>query len=98
MKHRTQAGRLKLQHHLIQGLRPVLEQMAAWPEVTSIVPGRIKRARSRHAALEIRPGVDTATGLKCIAKARDGGVQEVFVVTAEPARVRERLAHALSAR
>jgi Predicted metal-binding protein (DUF2103) len=80
-------GKLKIEHHMIEGLRPALEAMCAWPEVDGITAGRIRRIPGgRVVQLELRVSTTTMTGLKLTARSR-GAVQEVFIVTHSPERV-----------
>lgn len=88
LKHRRHS--VKRQHHLLQGLGPVLEELAALPSVKSIIPGRINSA-TRGSAVKLFWKYETGTGVKLLAKAR-GGVQEIFVVTSNAAAVRTFLA------
>jgi hypothetical protein len=86
-------GKLKLKHRLIDGLRPVLEDMTGWPMVNRVIPGRIHRTgkRSHSNNLELRASVDTPTGIKLIAYSRDGTTQEIFVVATDTAGFRAAL-------
>src|SRR4029077_3751154 len=88
MKHRSRSSKLKYEHALIDGLRPLLKSVAPWAEIHSIIPGRIRPTKGckRRIRLEIK----TATGLKALAKT-ETAVQEVFFVTANPQAVRQRL-------
>lgn len=87
---RYRANGLKLKHHTIQGLRPLLEEVASWEEVSSIIPGRIKNAPSGRGHISLTVQAETRDGLKC--QARGNGVQEVFVVTGSPMVVAEKIA------
>ena len=42
MRLRAVDGRLKIEHSIIDGLRPVLERMLEWEEIRTIVPGVIR--------------------------------------------------------
>ena len=90
MKHRGKSSKLKYEHALIEGLRPLLESIAPWEDIHSIIPGRIRptKGSKRRITLEIK--YSTRTGLKALAKTGTA-VQEVFFVTANPQAVRERL-------
>ncbi|HUE76105.1 MAG TPA: DUF2103 domain-containing protein [Chloroflexota bacterium] len=79
---------VKREHSIIQDLAPVLERIAAHPAVKSIIPGRISIAGSTISAVRLREQTATVTGLKLSARSRRS-VQEVFVVTDDPASVRE---------
>jgi hypothetical protein len=87
MKH----GKLKLKHHLIDGLRPVLEEITSWSMVDRVIPGRIHRGHARGNHLKLRASVDTSAGIKLIAQARNGATQEVFIVTTDSASLRAAL-------
>jgi hypothetical protein len=90
MRHRGQSSKLKYEHTLIEGLRPLLESIAPWKEIRSIIPGRIKPARGSKQRIRLEIKYSTVTGLKALAK-NGTAVQEVFFVTANPQAVRERL-------
>ena len=78
-------GGLKYEHHMIHGLRPVLENMVSWPEVASVNPGRCRRTRS-SGPLRLTVQARTRTGVKLAAHG-NGVIQEIFVVTADPVSV-----------
>ena len=90
MKHRGKNSKLKYEHALIEGLRPLLERIAPWKEVHSIIPGRIRPAKAAKQKIRLEIKYCTVTGLKALAKTGTA-VQEVFFVTANPQAVRERL-------
>jgi hypothetical protein len=90
MKHRGKSSKLKYEHALIEGLRPLLESIAPWEEVHSIIPGRIRPTKGSKRRISLEIQYFTATGLKALAKTGTA-VQEVFFVTANPQAVRERL-------
>jgi hypothetical protein len=90
MKHRGKSSKLRYEHALIEGLRPVLESIAPWEEIHSIIPGRIKSTRGSKRQIRLEIKYFTGTGLKVLAKTGTA-VQEVFFVTANPQVVRERL-------
>ena len=56
MKHRGKSSKLKYEHALIEGLRPLLENIAPWEEIHSIIPGRIRptKGSKRQIRLEIK--------------------------------------------
>lgn len=80
---------VKLEHHMVQGLRPVLDEIGSWPEVGVCIPGRIRRTGSRKGPF-ITLQAPTASGLKLAAHGH-GSVQEVFIVTGEPETVAARI-------
>jgi hypothetical protein len=90
MKHRARSSKLKYEHSLIEGLRPLLESIAPWEEIQSIIPGRIKPTKGSKQRIRLETKYFTATGLKALAKTGTA-VQEVFFVTANPQTLRERL-------
>jgi hypothetical protein len=50
MKHRGKSSKLKYEHALIEGLRPLLESIAPWEEIHSIIPGRIRPTKGSKTA------------------------------------------------
>jgi hypothetical protein len=90
MKHRGRSSKLKYEHALIDGLRPLLESVAPWAEIHSIIPGRIRPTKGCKRRIRLEIKYFTATGLKALAKTGTA-VQEVFFVTANPQAVRQRL-------
>lgn len=82
MKLRAVNNRLKIEHSIVDGLRPVLERLlGATDEIRSIVPGRISKVRDAKGPVKIRVTVPTQNGWKAIALA-SGARQELFVSTA----------------
>jgi hypothetical protein len=81
MRLRAVDGRLKIEHSIIDGLRPVLERMLEWEEIRTIVPGVIKAVRDARGEVKIRVTVATQNGWKAIALAA-GSRQELFISTA----------------
>lgn len=81
MRLRAAKDRLKVEHSIIDGLRPVLERLLADnPQIASIIPGEIKKVRNARGAVKIRVTVPTQTGWKAIALSQ-GARQELFVNT-----------------
>lgn len=82
MKLRAANNRLKVEHSIIDGLRPVLERLLAQNDaIRSIVPGVIRRVRdAKGAAVSIHLTVTTTNGWKGIALAA-GARQELFIST-----------------
>jgi hypothetical protein len=87
MKHRKDG--LKREHTMIQGLRKALEWITTWPEVRSVIPGAIRHV-GKGAAFQLKVQYRTYNGLKCLARSGTA-VQEVFIVTADPETVEQRL-------
>jgi hypothetical protein len=82
MRLRTAQDRLKIEHSIIDGLRPVLEALlAANPEIRSVIPGVIRRVRDAKGQVKVRVTVPTQNGWKAIALSA-GARQELFVSTA----------------
>ncbi|MGC9999910.1 MAG: DUF2103 domain-containing protein [Bryobacteraceae bacterium] len=81
MRLRAVDGRLKIEHSIIDGLRPVLERMLEWEEIRTIVPGVIRVVRDARGEVKMRVTVATQNGWKAIALAA-GSRQEVFISTA----------------
>ena len=90
MKYRAKSTGIKCQHGMINGLRNALVELSSWPEVRSIIPGEIKPSRGPGSGLTLKVQYPTATGIKILAKTGTA-VQEVFVVTTEPALVQARI-------
>jgi hypothetical protein len=81
MKLRAAQGRLKIEHSIIDGLRPVLERLLAENQtIRSIVPGVIRQVRDAKGQPVIRVTVATTNGWKGIALSA-GARQELFIST-----------------
>ena len=81
MRLRTAQGKLKVEHSIIEGLRPVLENLLRDnPEIKSVIPGVIRPVRDARGKIRIRITTATQTGWKAIAFSA-GARQEVFVNT-----------------
>lgn len=82
MRLRAAKGKLKIEHSIIDGLRPVLERLLEGnDEIRSIIPGVIKPVRDARGEPLIRVTVPTTNGWKAIALSQ-GARQELFVSTA----------------
>ena len=82
MKLRTAQGKLKIEHSIIDGLRPVLERLLKeHAEIRSIIPGVIRPVRDARGRPSIRITVPTTNGWKAIALSA-GARQELFISTA----------------
>ncbi len=87
MKHRK--NKIKRQHGIIKGLKRFLEDRLSTQDfVESIIPGEIKVARKTGENLEVRYRYSTVSGAKLIARSGTS-VQEVFVVTSDPDKLKE---------
>lgn len=81
MKLRTAQGKLKIEHSIIDGLRPVLERLLRdHAEIRSIIPGVIRPVRDAKGRPAIRITVQTQNGWKAIALS-SGARQELFIST-----------------
>ncbi len=80
MKLRAAQGKLKIEHSIIDGLRPVLERLLRSPEIRSVIPGVIRPVRDAKGPPVIRITVSTTNGWKAIALSA-GARQELFIST-----------------
>ena len=81
MRLRAAKDRLKIEHSIVDGVRPVLEDLLeSTPEIASIIPGEIKKVRKARGPVKIRITTPTQTGWKGIALA-SGARQELFLNT-----------------
>ena len=79
MKLRTAQGKLKIEHSIIDGLRPILERLLKDnPGIRSVIPGVIRPVRDARGELAIRITVPTTNGWKAIALSA-GARQELFI-------------------
>jgi hypothetical protein len=78
---RTARGKLKIEHSILDDLRPVLERLVAIDEIRSIIPGVIRPVRDAKGPVKIHITVPTQNGWKAIALA-NGARQELFISTA----------------
>jgi hypothetical protein len=81
MRLRANQGKLKIEHSIIDGLRPMLERIIQSDEIRSVIPGVIKPVRDARGAVKIRITVPTQNGWKAIALSA-GARQELFFSTA----------------
>lgn len=81
MKLRASQNKLKIEHSIIDGLRPVLERLLAGdPQIRSVIPGVIRVVRDARGPVKIHVTVPTTNGWKAIALA-SGARQELFIST-----------------
>jgi hypothetical protein len=82
MRLRAAQDRLKIEHSIIEGLRPVLERLLTQQDaIRSIVPGVIRKVRdAKGPTVRIRVTVPVTNGWKGIALA-SGARQELFIST-----------------
>lgn len=90
MRLRAHQNKLKIEHSIIDGLRPVLERLLAHDEIRSIIPGVIRPVRDARGAVKVRVTVPVQNGWKAIALAA-GARQELFISTVLPQAELERL-------
>jgi hypothetical protein len=63
MRLRTAQGKLKIEHSIIDGLRPLLERLLKQtPEIRSVIPGVIRPVRDAKGPPVIRITLPTANG------------------------------------
>ncbi|MBV9157877.1 MAG: hypothetical protein JO097_16550 [Acidobacteriaceae bacterium] len=81
MKLRTAQGKLKIEHSIIDGVRPLLEKLLRnTAEIRSVIPGVIRPVRDARGEPSIRITVPTSNGWKAIALSA-GARQELFIST-----------------
>ncbi len=81
MRLRAEQGKLKVEHSIIDGLRPVLERLLRGnSEIRSVIPGVIRPVRDAKGNPVIRVTVPTTNGWKAIALSQ-GARQELFIST-----------------
>src|SRR5262252_9088752 len=81
MRLRASNDRLKIEHSIIDGVRPMLEELlAANPEIRSVIPGVIRPVRDAKGKVKVRVTVPTQNGWKAIALSA-GARQELFIST-----------------
>jgi len=81
MKLRAAQGKLKIEHSIIDGLRPVLERfLRDNAAIRSVIPGVIRPVRDAKGLPAVRLTVPTSNGWKAIALSR-GARQELFIST-----------------
>jgi hypothetical protein len=85
--HAMKFGKVKRMHGRVGGLDKLLDRIIdRCPGVTRIVPGRIKVRRGKTPP-SFKAQYVTPSGLKCLFNGT-GTVQEVFIVSDDPAKVR----------
>ena len=77
-------------HAVVSGVEQALREISSWPGVESVVAGRISKVKHRYPSLSVTPQTGTVSGLKCLARIGQA-VQELFIVTADPAGVERRV-------
>lgn len=82
MRLRAARGKLKIEHSILGGLRPLLEALLEDnPQIRSVIPGVIRPVRDARGKLRLRVTTATQTGWKVLAFSA-GARQEVFLNTA----------------
>lgn len=77
---RTAQGKLKIEHSILEDLRPVLERLVARNDIRSIIPGVIRPVRDAKGEVKVRITVPTQNGWKAIGLC-NGARQELFIST-----------------
>ena len=77
---RTAQGKLKIEHSILDDLRPVLERLVARDDIRSIIPGLIRPVRDAKGDVKVRITVPTQNGWKAIGLC-NGARQELFIST-----------------
>lgn len=81
MRLRAERGKLKIEHSIIDGLRPVLERLLRDnPGIRSVIPGIIRPVRNARGPSSVRITVPVSNGWKAIALSA-GARQELFIST-----------------
>ena len=78
---RTAKGKLKIEHSILDDLRPVLERLVARDDIRSIIPGVIRQVRDAKGTVKVHITVPVQNGWKAIGLC-NGARQELFVSTA----------------
>ena len=74
-------GRVVITHSTyVEGLIPLLRKLALHPQVDTITPAVISRARGRSIGLRLRVSAPLIGGWKLVAR-RGSSAQEVFLTT-----------------
>ncbi len=77
---RTAQGKLKIEHSILDDLRPVLVRLVACDDIRSVIPGVIRPVRDARGTVKVRITVPVQNGWKAIALA-NGARQELFIST-----------------
>ncbi len=81
---------VKREHSTIKDIIPLLERITKDPDITGIIPGRIKPIVGNYPKPVLEFKVLTQSGFKCIAKSARS-VQEIFLITDKAADVLDRM-------
>ena len=77
---RTAKGKLKIEHSILDKLRPVLDKLVVREDIRSVIPGVIRPVRDARGVVKIRITVPVQNGWKAIGLS-DGARQELFIST-----------------
>src|SRR5277367_3537370 len=77
---RTAKGKLKIEHSILDSLRPVLEKLVLRDDIRSIIPGVIRQVRDAKGIVKVHITVPTQNGWKAIGLC-NGARQELFIST-----------------
>jgi len=77
---RTGKGKLKIEHSILESLRPVLDRLVTRDDIRSIIPGVIRPVRDAKGTVKIHITVPTQNGWKAIGLS-NGARQELFIST-----------------
>lgn len=77
---RAEKGKLKIEHSILDSLRPVLNKPVARADIRSVIPGVIRPVRDAKGTVRIRITVPVQNGWKAIGFS-DGARQELFIST-----------------
>jgi len=77
---RTAHGKLKIEHSILDDLRPVLDRLVVNDDIRSVIPGVIRPVRDAKGTVKVRITVPVQNGWKAIALA-NGARQELFIST-----------------
>jgi len=77
---RTGKGKLKIEHSILDDLRPVLDKLVERDDIRSIIPGVIRPVRDARGEVKIHITVPTQNGWKAIGLC-NGARQELFIST-----------------
>lgn len=77
---RTGKGKLKIEHSILDNLRPVLDRLVVLDDIRSIIPGVIRPVRDAKGPVRIHITVPTQNGWKAIGLS-NGARQELFIST-----------------
>ena len=99
MKLRTNKGKLKIEHSIIDGVREILKRLLDENPQTirSVIPGVIRPVRDARGSVKVHVTVPTANGWKAIALSA-GARQELFISTELPKEELEKILSELCSR